>query len=94
MCRCDVDLAVRARAAVLLNFGSAKVRDVVYRALMPEVEKPVSGRSKVELVKEDSCLVLNVEAKDTVALRAALNSYLRWINSLTNILQTLEADKT
>jgi len=34
--------------------------------------------------------VLKVEARDTVALRAALNAYLRWINSMVNVLEVLE----
>jgi len=83
-------LAIRAKAVVRMGFGSVKLRDVAYEALMPEVEKPASVRVKVILVKDDSSLVLNVEAKDTVALRAALNSYLRWINSLTSVLDTVE----
>jgi tRNA threonylcarbamoyladenosine modification (KEOPS) complex Pcc1 subunit len=31
-----------------------------------------------------------VEAKDTVALRAALNAYLRWIGSAIKVLQVVE----
>jgi tRNA threonylcarbamoyladenosine modification (KEOPS) complex Pcc1 subunit len=37
-------------------------------------------------------LVLNVEARDTVALRAALNAYLRWICSTISVLEALEKD--
>lgn len=73
-----------------LGFGSARERDVVFGALMPEVEKPASGRVKIMLERDGLGLVLKVEAKDTVALRAALNSYLRWINSLTTVLDTIE----
>jgi tRNA threonylcarbamoyladenosine modification (KEOPS) complex Pcc1 subunit len=42
------------------------------------------------LEKDDNFLVLKVEARDTVALRAALNAYLRWINSTLNVLEVLE----
>ena len=45
----------------------------------------------VALEKEGNFLVLNVEAKDTVALRAALNAYLRWIGSAVNVLETVES---
>jgi tRNA threonylcarbamoyladenosine modification (KEOPS) complex Pcc1 subunit len=44
----------------------------------------------VSLEKDDAVLVLRVEASDTVALRAALNAYLRWINSAVKVLETLE----
>jgi tRNA threonylcarbamoyladenosine modification (KEOPS) complex Pcc1 subunit len=35
-------------------------------------------------------LIIEVEAEDTVALRAALNVYLRWINSATKVLEKIE----
>jgi tRNA threonylcarbamoyladenosine modification (KEOPS) complex Pcc1 subunit len=45
------------------------------------------------LAKKRDCLILKIEAKDTVALRAALNAYLRWINSMLNVFQILEREK-
>jgi tRNA threonylcarbamoyladenosine modification (KEOPS) complex Pcc1 subunit len=44
-------------------------------------------------MKEGEYLILKIEAKDTVALRAALNAYLRWINSILNVFQTLEREE-
>jgi tRNA threonylcarbamoyladenosine modification (KEOPS) complex Pcc1 subunit len=44
----------------------------------------------VRLTCDSQVLVLDVEAKDTVALRATLNAYLRWINSTANVLETIE----
>jgi KEOPS complex subunit Pcc1 len=57
---------------------------------MPEVKKPTTMRSKTSLEKSGKFLILSVEARDTVALRAALNSYLRWVNSTISVLQVLE----
>ena len=73
-----------------LKFPSEKGLEIVFKALKPEVDKPATMRSKAKLVKEDNFLVLEVEANDTVALRAALNAYLRWINSMLNVLEVLE----
>jgi tRNA threonylcarbamoyladenosine modification (KEOPS) complex Pcc1 subunit len=42
------------------------------------------------LEREGDFLVLKVEAKDTVALRAALNAYLRWIGSTVKVLEVVE----
>jgi KEOPS complex subunit Pcc1 len=64
--------------------------EIVFEALEPEVDKPVTMRSRAKLEKDDSFLVLKVEARDAVALRAALNAYLRWINSTLNVLEVLE----
>jgi len=35
-------------------------------------------------------VVLTVEAEDTVALRAAVNAYLRWIASTVNVIDIVE----
>ena len=82
---------MKAKAVVRLKFPSEKCLEVVFGALKPEVEKPATMRSRTNMEKDGSFLVLRVEARDTVALRAALNAYLRWINSVTSVLETLEA---
>ncbi|MGQ9551175.1 MAG: KEOPS complex subunit Pcc1 [Candidatus Bathycorpusculaceae bacterium] len=81
---------LRAKAVVRLKFPSEEHVNIVCRALMPEVEKPTTTRSRATLKKENTFLVLEVQAKDTVALRATLNAYLRWINSTSNVLETLK----
>ena len=77
-------------AIVRLKFPSERGLEIVFRALKPEVDKPATMRSRAKLEKENDFLVLKVEAGDTVALRAALNAYLRWINSALNVLEVLE----
>ena len=76
-------------AIVHLKFPSEKRLEIVFKALEPEVDKSVTMRSRAELEKEDNFLVLKIEARDTVALRAALNAYLRWINSALSVLEVL-----
>jgi tRNA threonylcarbamoyladenosine modification (KEOPS) complex Pcc1 subunit len=63
---------------------------VVFKALQPDVRKPATLRSSSSLTREDGILVLRVSARDTAALRAALNAYLRWIGSLKSVLEVLE----
>ena len=79
-----------ATAIVRLKFPSEKRLEIVFKALKPEVDKPATMRSRAKLEKEDNFLVLKVEGRDAVALRAALNAYLRWINSTLNVLEVLE----
>ena len=45
----------------------------------------------IKLEKDGLALLLTVEAEDTVALRATLNAYLRWINSAVNVMCTVDA---
>jgi tRNA threonylcarbamoyladenosine modification (KEOPS) complex Pcc1 subunit len=79
-----------ANATVRLRCSSEKQLTTLLDTLSPEVEKPVGTRANAVLEREGSFLVLKVEAKDTVALRAALNAYLRWISSTVNVLEVVE----
>jgi len=81
---------MRARAVLRLQFPSERFLETICKALTPEVEKTPTTRSTASLEINGNCLILKVEAKDTVALRAALNAYLRWINSTAKVLKTLE----
>ena len=81
---------MKAKAVVRLKFPSEKHSGIIYRALMPEIEKPATVRSRAYLKKVHGLLILKIEAGDTVALRAALNAYLRWIKSMLGVLEVLE----
>ena len=81
---------MKAKAAVRLRFSSEKRLAAVINALAPELKKQITTRAKAKLTRDSLSLVLNVEATDTVALRAALNAYLRWINSTLTVLESVE----
>ena len=81
---------MKVRATVRLQFSSEKHLTTLIEALAPEANAPVTRRAKAILEKEGNFLLLKVEAVDTVALRATLNAYLRWIGSMKNVVATLE----
>ncbi|MGQ9538098.1 MAG: KEOPS complex subunit Pcc1 [Candidatus Bathycorpusculaceae bacterium] len=81
---------MKANAVLRLKLPSKRILETVYRALMPETAKPATTRSKAHLKIEDLFLVLTVEAEDTVALRAALNAYLRWISAVCDVFSVLD----
>jgi tRNA threonylcarbamoyladenosine modification (KEOPS) complex Pcc1 subunit len=81
---------MKAKAEIRLKFPSEKQLKTVIDALSPEVWKPVGGRARLSLENDGSYLLLKVEAEDTVALRSTLNAFLRWINSMTNVVAVLE----
>jgi tRNA threonylcarbamoyladenosine modification (KEOPS) complex Pcc1 subunit len=83
-------MANRAKATVHLKYTSEKQLTTLLNALMPEANAPVTRRANVKLEKDGLFLVLTVEAEDTVALRATLNAYLRWINSAINVIDVVE----
>jgi KEOPS complex subunit Pcc1 len=77
-------------AVLRLKCPSEKHSGIIFEALMPEVKTSATVRSRADLEKNGESLILKIEAMDTVALRAALNAYLRWIKSMLGVLEVLE----
>jgi len=50
---------------------------ILRKALSPEAGREIPG-TRVRVTGRGKTLTLDIEADDTGALRAALNSYLRW----------------
>jgi len=82
---------MKAKATIRLRIPSKKKLQTILKSLEPETHTPISARSRAQLSGKGDFLILKIEAKDTVALRAALNAYLRWINAILNVFQTLVA---
>ncbi len=83
-------MATHAQASIRLKFEAEKQVDTLLSALMPEANAPQTHRAAIKLQKDGTCLTLTVEAEDTVALRATLNSYLRWIQSALNVIDVVK----
>lgn len=58
--------------------------DVIERALRPESEDTISKMS-IRISKEGDRVTLDIESQDINGLRAAINSYLRWIDMTIRI---------
>lgn len=82
---------MKAKAIINLKFPSEKLRDVVFKALEPEARKPATPRLRAAMEAfGEAGLTLKLEASDTTALRAAVNSYLRWIIVINDTCSTLD----
>jgi tRNA threonylcarbamoyladenosine modification (KEOPS) complex Pcc1 subunit len=78
------------RTAILrLKNNSKELTSALLEALTPEALSSQTNRSKVRIEKEGEFLILKVEAEDTISLRATLNAYLHWINSMTIVIGKL-----
>ncbi|HEX9260927.1 MAG TPA: KEOPS complex subunit Pcc1 [Candidatus Bathyarchaeia archaeon] len=73
-----------------MKFSSEKQLGAIVDALTPEINKSTASRAKVMLERQDTFLFLRVEARDTVALRSALNAYLRWVGSIIGVVSVIE----
>jgi tRNA threonylcarbamoyladenosine modification (KEOPS) complex Pcc1 subunit len=63
---------------------------MVLKALKPEAEKPLTSRSRVHIKGKNRVLTLVFEARDTSALRAVTNSYLRWVALINDTWAVME----
>jgi len=87
------DSKTKARAVVRLKFQSEDHLSIVLKALKPETDKQLTSRSRVQIRGEGKALTLIFEARDTSALRAVTNSYLRWIalvNDTWSVMESLQ----
>jgi KEOPS complex subunit Pcc1 len=84
---------MKTKATVNLILPSKQQAQIIIDALKPEISHPPSRRSKAIMRIEDRVLILEIETEDTTALRASLNSYLRWIKSVCDVLKNLKAYK-
>jgi KEOPS complex subunit Pcc1 len=83
-------MSTRGKADIRLKFTNEKQVKTLLDALTPEAKSPITRRAHIKLQKEGLFLILAVDAEDTVALRATLNTYLRWIDSTLNVVQLIE----
>jgi tRNA threonylcarbamoyladenosine modification (KEOPS) complex Pcc1 subunit len=74
----------QAEAKILVEAPRGVV-DIIIKALRPELESGISDRSKVLVKASEKGLVIEVSADDVTALRAAVNSYLYWVQGIMDI---------
>jgi len=66
-----------------------RLRSIVVQALAPEL-KTTGLRTQCKLSETDNGIILSFIAEDTSALRAVINSHLRWINCIISTAETFE----
>ncbi len=76
-----------ARAEIRIDGPEAAI---VRKALAPEAGREIPGTT-VRVAGRGRSLVLRIEAEDTGALRAALNSYLRWSDVASGVVREVRA---
>ncbi len=67
------------------------IRKIILGSLSPETGRAVR-KTQVNISENNAGILLVIEAETTNALRAALNSYLRWLNCVIDITKTVDGD--
>ena len=63
---------------------------IIQKSLLPEIEQPTSNRAIIKILNEKEKITILIKASDLSALRAAINSYLRWINAIIDVVSIVE----
>lgn len=77
-----------ANVRFVFDFNSIKEAKVVAESLNPEIRHKIP-KTDIDISISKKTLLLNIEAKDVSSLRAACNSYLRWINTALNVARMI-----
>jgi len=81
--------APQRSALISINLPSEKLLQTMLEALVPETKKPATSRANVSVEGEGKTLTIRIRARDTSALRATLNSYLRWVALVREMIEAL-----
>lgn len=77
---------MKKKASFIFNFDSFKDAELVAESLSPEVKHKIP-KANIEISLSKNALSLKIESDDVSTLRAACNSYLRWVNTAINVNQ-------
>lgn len=82
----------KSSAEIRVRFDMEKQAEAIFSALKPEVKKPPTSRSKVEVSIKKNVLILKIWAKDIIALRAAFNSHMRFLKAWKHLIKLIESE--
>jgi tRNA threonylcarbamoyladenosine modification (KEOPS) complex Pcc1 subunit len=74
------------KATFLFTFPSSKDAFVIVDSLSPEIQHKIP-KSSVTFFVEGKKLKMEITSEDLSSLRAACNSYLRWIQTALSVKQ-------
>ncbi len=79
---------------VKIQVSDNQTCNFLYDALVLESGYNPNDRAQANLMVDNNCLILEINAKDSVSARASINSFMKWINlSLQIISITKNTDK-
>lgn len=64
--------------------------DIIFGAILPEMRETISERYTGKLKRDNGKITFEIDAKDIIAIRAALNAYLRWVKAICEICELVK----
>ncbi len=78
-----------AEARITARFKSRQQMEAIAEALRPEILYPAGDKANARITKRGRTLKLQFEARDSVALRAIMTSYLRLLGTAVNVSRSV-----
>jgi len=75
-------------ASFFLDFNTDKEAKIIMESIDPEIKHKIP-KTKIEISRSNKKIFLKIEANDLSSLRAACNSYLRWIITAINVKKVI-----
>jgi len=79
-----------ARAHLSIKLNSRRLAVSIAKSLRPEMDHPAGSKTQVKVRVELRQLELTFLARDTNALRATMNSYLRMLSACLEVADAIE----
>ena len=76
------------KASFIFDFDSVDEASIVTSSIDPEIKNKIP-KTKVKTSLSGKTFTITIEATDLSSLRAAINSYLRWINTALKVKKSV-----
>jgi tRNA threonylcarbamoyladenosine modification (KEOPS) complex Pcc1 subunit len=81
---------VSGKSVIEIPLDSPETAEIIFTAISPETKSGPSDRASTKVSLRDSVLVVEVEAADITALRAAMNSYIAWVSACIKSIEQID----
>ena len=75
---------MKKNASFRFFFQSSSEAALIAKSLSPEIQQKIP-KTNVNITLSDETLILDIQSNDMSSLRAACNSYLRWIDTALSV---------
>jgi len=81
---------VAGKSIIEIPLESKETAEILLAALSPETRSSPSERAATRVSVQNTSLIIEVEAEDITALRAAMNSYIAWVSACTKSIAQVD----
>ena len=81
---------VKGTSVLEIPLESEEQAKILYAALAPETESIPSDRASTTVSVSGYSLIVEINANDLTALRAALNSFVAWISACMRTINSID----